>query len=318
MINGVDKFQRGLGVLIALAVYGCSPSSDTSTDDPSDAAPMDAASVQDGSLLDMSTIPDAAPDMSGPLDSSVDVVVSGGDTEGPDAISDAGGDAGDMRAPAPRPVPQRVLFIGNSFTFWHDGLASHMEAMRASADNAGPFEAEQVVRGGASLEVMWNQTNARNRIARGNYDVVVLQEDIPETNIESFHTHARLFDQAIRDSGATPVLFMAWDYRRLNWITMDEIAEAHWTIADELGIAVAPAGLAWKRASRERPGLDMYDDDDEHPSIHGVYLTTSTIYAVLFGESPEGLGYRPRQAGGVSDAEAAFLQRIAWAEVSAR
>ena len=31
---------------------------------------------------------------------------------------------------------------------------------------------------------------------------------------------ARLFDAAIRDSGARPVFFMAWDYDRLGWISM--------------------------------------------------------------------------------------------------
>ena len=80
--------------------------------------------------------------------------------------------------------------------------------------------------------------------------------------------------------------------------------------AEELNVSVAPVGLAWKRARRERPELDMYGRDDEHPSIHGVYLTTCTLYATLFGETPQGLNYRPPQAGGVDDAEAAFLQHL--------
>jgi len=317
-------------LLLASFVLGCQSESD------SPKAMFDTALAQpslDGGILDMASLLDAtALDALGVgdvlvTDPSLDAGMSDGATDGPSADGQVSGadshliDVGVAKGDAsvmPAPIPRKVLFIGNSFTFWHDGLDSHMEAMRASVHGAGPFRADQVTRGGASLEVMWNETNARNRIERGNYDVVILQEDIPETNVESFHVYARLFAQAVRAAGAQPLLYMAWDYRRLNWISMDEIADAHHAIAEELDIPVAPAGLAWKRAQRERPRLNMYDDDDEHPSIHGTFLNASTIYAVLFGENPEGLSYRPAQAGGVSDEEAAFLQRIAWAEVQAR
>ena len=79
----------------------------------------------------------------------------------------------------------------------------------------------------------------------------------------------------------------------------------------------APVGLAWKRAAAQRPSLDMYGNDDEHPSIHGTYLAASTIYAMLFDENPVGLDYRPTQQGGITDEEADFLQTIAWTEVQA-
>lgn len=227
-----------------------------------------------------------------------------------DDVDDTGGS---NEEPVP---PTKVLFIGNSFTFWNSGLETHVEALRAgTGDNT--FETQEETEGGASLEVMWSQSNARSRIEQGGFDVVVLQEDIPETSVESFHTYARLFDEAIRASGAKPVFFMAWDYERLNWISMDEIADAHWTIAEELDIEVAPVGLAWKRAAEERPSLDMYGNDREHPSIHGTYLAATTIYSVLFHESPVGLTYTPTEQGGVSQDEAAFLQGVAWDELQA-
>lgn len=317
-------------LLSIISIQGCNSSADSPNPVPdmaalmpsSDGGAMDMSQALDSSLSDAIVLRDAMlADVAldtGPISDFGPNISADGRVDSVDlGLVDQGPHNEDAEMNMPRAAPRKVLFIGNSFTFWHDGLDSHMEGMRASADGAEAFRADQVVRGGASLEVMWNETNARNRIERGNYDVVILQEDIPETNVESFHIHARLFDQAIRESGATPLLYMAWDYRRLNWISMDEIAEAHYAIAQALNIPVAPAGLAWKRSQRERPRLNMYDDDDEHPSIHGAFLTTSTIYAVLFGENPEGLSYRPDQAGGVSDEDAAFLQRIAWEEVQA-
>ena len=128
--------------------------------------------------------------------------------------------------------------------------------------------------------------------------------------------YSRQFDAEIKEAGAEPVIFMAWSYERLNWITMEEIAQAHRDIAAELGADVAPVGLAWQRAMEERPELDLYYLDGDHPSIHGTYLAINVVYATVFGKSPIGLAYQPtRGRVGVTEEEAAFLRRIAWETV---
>ncbi|MEM7344781.1 MAG: hypothetical protein AAF485_11105 [Chloroflexota bacterium] len=217
--------------------------------------------------------------------------------------------------PTATPVPdQKILFIGNSFTFWNDGLEYHMRRLVNSADSSFAIAADATVMGGAPLEAIWHEGDARQSISTGDYDIVVLQEDLPETDVETFYEYARKFDAEIKEKGATPVLFMAWPYEELGWISMEEIAEAHREMGAELGLAVAPAGLAWERAMAERPRLDMYDTDKEHPSIHGTYLAVAVVYATLYDKDPSGLTYRPR---GINKEEAAFLQRIAWESVQA-
>ena len=135
------------------------------------------------------------------------------------------------------------------------------------------------------------------------------------------------FVTEIVDAGAEPVLFMAWAYERLGWITMQEIAQAHYGIGEELGVAVAPVGIAWQRAMEERPDLDMYGDDEEHPSIYGTYLAVNVVYATVYGMSPEGLTYlsddhRVLPNGdvvfGIDEEDAAFLRRVAWETVQER
>ena len=228
-------------------------------------------------------------------------------------------------APTATPkLPDKILFIGNSFTYWHE-LDLMMSQLADSSSPPLNIEAESVTRSGASLEKMWELTNAPEVIKEGDYDVVVLQGDIPESDVETFQEYARRFVEEIKKAGAEPVLFMAWSYERLGWITMDEIAQAHFDIAMELGVDVAPVGLAWQQAMKERPELDMYSSDGEHPSIYGSYLAVNVVYATVFGESPVGLAYRPPEnyyplstggyTRGVTDEEAAFLQRIAWETV---
>jgi hypothetical protein len=221
--------------------------------------------------------------------------------------------------PTPEPPPDKFLFVGNSVTFWNNGLGYQMEQLTSSANPRLVIEADMVALPGATLETLWAASYAPKWIGKGDFDVVVLQEDIPEadpaTGVAKFHEYTRKFDAEIKKSGARPVLFMAWSYpssERLNWITMQEIAQAHRDIARELGIDVAPVGLAFQRAMKERPKLDMYYTDREHPSIYGTYLAVNVVYATVFRQSPVGLGYLPSGGSSVTKEEAAFLQRIAW------
>ncbi|MHC1766317.1 MAG: hypothetical protein AB9869_18800 [Verrucomicrobiia bacterium] len=63
-------------------------------------------------------------------------------------------------------------------------------------------------------------------------------------SLAPFFECARLFDQEIRAAGGKTVLFMAWPYERY-WVSLEQIAQAHREISKELGVAVAPVGVAF-------------------------------------------------------------------------
>ena len=227
--------------------------------------------------------------------------------------------------PTPRPTmaspaaqaPRKLLFVGDSFTFCNGGLENHVKQLAASARPPRSLEAESATQGGATLKVLYGKQSIRDKIRDGGCDVVILQDDIPELTEHSaapFFEYARLFDREIRGAGGKTVLFMAWPYERLNWVTLAEIDQAHRDLGHELGVSVAPVGVAFQRALAARPALAMLGGDKEHESIHGTYLAANVIYATLFGESPVGFKYCPT---GVSAEEAAFLQRMAWETVQA-
>ena len=138
---------------------------------------------------------------------------------------------------------------------------------------------------------------------------MALQDDIPETTVDFFRQYARLFVEEVRKHHGRPVLFMAWAYQRLGWISMQAIAKAHRDLARELNVEVAPVGLAWQQAAREQPALDFYSPDREHPSIYGMYLATCVVYATVYGKDPSGSTYAPP---GITLEQAAFLQKVAW------
>ena len=218
-----------------------------------------------------------------------------------------------------------ILFIGTSITEYNGGLYTHLEQLAGSADPPLIIKADKIIQYSTPLEDQWENSNARNTIKNGNYDAVVLQEALHWTFIETFHEYSRVFDTAIKEAGAETVLFMTYAIvdkqaqaqasmlgNCLGYASMNVIEEAHREIAEELDCKVAPCGLAFQRVEQERPKLDLFDADGEHPSIYGTYLAVNMVYATVFDESPEGLPYSPR---GLDEDDALYLQRIAWETV---
>ena len=211
----------------------------------------------------------------------------------------------------------RLLFVGNSLTYYNGGLENHVRLLAASATPPRILVADRATQGGATLRILHGLPAVHERIQQGHYDQVILQDDLPELtehSIAPFQEYVRRFDQEIRSHGGRPVLFMAWPYERLSWISLEQIADAHRSLGTELNIPVAPVGWAFRRSLEARPQLAMLGKDREHETLHGTYLAACVHYATLFGVSPEGLSYRP---DGVSADEGAFLQSIAWQTVRA-
>ncbi len=81
------------------------------------------------------------------------------------------------------------------------------------ADAANPplvIEAESVTMGGASLEDIYEWSNAREVIGTGDYGVVILQGALFRTDVDTFHEYVSKFDAEIKETEAETVLFMAW------------------------------------------------------------------------------------------------------------
>ena len=218
---------------------------------------------------------------------------------------------------SPRAVadpPRRILFIGNSLTYSNDGVYTHLQKMTASAAQPIEITADKAVVGGQYFKTLWEQFPEPRRAIANGHDVVVLQEVLPETTVADFKKYAPLFVGEIRKTGARPVLLMAWAYKRLGWISAEQIAQAHREVGKELGVDVAPVGLAWERVRKERPDVNLFAPDLEHPSIYGTYLETLVVYASVFRRSPVDTKYLPV---GVTPEAGAFLRKVAWESVEA-
>lgn len=212
--------------------------------------------------------------------------------------------AGACGGAAPPKVPAaRILFVGNSYTFYNGGIYQELKGLAPSAT------VEAVTAGGYTLRDHWNAGTAVRKIRSGGWAFVVLQEQsqTPVIGQLAFDEYVRQFDTEIRISGATTVLLMTWERPDSvqYGVTTANLAAAYDAIGKELGAKVAPVGLAFAAAQRERPGLTL-NIPDGHPTVAGTYLAACVLYGVIYGRSPVGNPYGP-----LSDADKAFLQSVA-------
>jgi hypothetical protein len=216
----------------------------------------------------------------------------------------------------------RVLFIGNSFTFYNGGQALILEQLSRSAKKTPPPVFDQVCVFGATWEELWRYSKAVPMIRQGGWDYVILQDySLAAVKYrDEMDQYGRMWSKEIRAVGGTPIFFMTWarkDYPDM----LPQIAGAYTAVASANHAPVAPVGLAWAAALHGRPTLGLHMKDRRHPTPAGSYLTACVFYSMLFHESPHGLTRRISEGSNVyislSASDATYLQDVAWKTVLA-
>jgi len=220
-------------------------------------------------------------------------------------------------------APKRLLFIGDSLTYVND-LDQRVAFLARAAGFSEGLVIDRVVKGGAPLKKLWTKTKAKQVIkgeaaadggARAPWDAVILQEDLPETDVESFNSFAHKFHHVIAAAGAATVLIAAWPYQRLPEFNTEAIARAHVIAAETMTLGpccVVHVGRAWAKAAEKHPELQLYSDDQEHPALLGTALAAASVFSALWGRSAS---VQTTSRGAGNDQEDEDLKRlhdIAW------
>lgn len=216
----------------------------------------------------------------------------------------------------------RILFIGNSFTYFNQMPLMLQGLAQASGV---PLTCRMQAEAAATLQYHWDSPGqGKSRLESSPWKYVVLQEQssTPVNRAQAMKRYAGLFGKLIRDKGAMPVLFVTWGYREKQDSggvdgEMQKILTLEYArLAEETGAILVPAGPAWAACMRQHPKANLYLNDGQHPSVLGSYLTACVFYATLFRKSPVGLP--GTMAAGkhvicnIPEAQARALQKVAW------
>lgn len=225
------------------------------------------------------------------------------------------------------PLPESILWVGNSFFYYNNSMHGHFSQLVASAGPAARVRGTSVTISGSGLD--WHDIESLlrpNGLGRYSfvgdneirfnppgrqYDTAIMM-DCSQCPIHpqlqgAFHETVRKYSDTLKQAGVRPVLFMSWAYKDKPEMTA-MLAEQYTRAGNANDAVVVPAGLAFAKAIAKRPDVELYVADKRHPSLAGTYLAACTVYATLYRRSPVGLSY----TAGLSPELATLLQTSAW------
>ena len=206
----------------------------------------------------------------------------------------------------------KVLFVGNSATYVNE-LPETLQKLATAAGYA--MRVDSVTKGGYTLAQHAASDALLEKIAKGGYDVVFLQENgdavyVPENNHPSREAHEKLA-KAIKEAGAQTYLYIRppsgkekgnGDNSFTQCIRYDEFFS---DISEKIGAENAYVNRAFAYAIKNC-NFGLWGSDNAHTSVHGGYLAVCVFFATLFQTSSTVL-----DVGALPAEDAQVLQQIA-------
>ncbi|MDT0596620.1 hypothetical protein [Glaciecola petra] len=225
----------------------------------------------------------------------------------------------------------RVLFIGNSFSFYNNGIHNHFSSLiRASGEwERGLNRVRLLTLSGAHVYEQLANIDAHLAVANARWQSIVIQghsnEPVLESKRERFENAIELAIEKISAKNIEPIIFMTWGYKGQHDMAK-ALSDEYIKIAKKHKVKVVPVGLAFLEAEKSLPKIDLfvkdvlsvdtsargktltYRNDIKHPSSAGTYLAACVFYASLYNKSPEGNIF----IADLNKADALALQQLSW------
>lgn len=217
-------------------------------------------------------------------------------------------------------TPKRILFVGNSYTYYNGSLHVHANRIARNADASGRYDYRAATIAGAPLHshAIEHLITPGKLGVKEPFEVVILQSNstdaMSDRNRARFRETVIEFNEAITRRGAKTALYMTQAHVKPSKYAGTDMlrrtAEMYIEVGNEIGAVVIPAGLAFEEAYRRRPDMKLHFElDGSHPSLLGTYLAACTVYATLYGRRCEGNAYDYQ--GTIAREDALFLQKVA-------
>ena len=204
---------------------------------------------------------------------------------------------------------KKVLFIGNSYTYVND-LPSLLSNVAQSTGDSVIYDSNCI--GGYTLQLHSTNATTLQKIAQGNFDFVVLQEQsqlpsFPISQVQSsVYPYAKTLDSLINVANpcTETVFYMTWGRKNgdasncPNWPPictysgMDSLLRMRYEyMANANNALVSPVGAVWRYIRNNFPAIELYSADESHPSLAGSYAAACTFYSIVFRKDPTAITF---------------------------
>jgi hypothetical protein len=180
------------------------------------------------------------------------------------------------------PQPVRILFVGNSLTYYND-LPAKFAALHAAAQPRTPLQTDMLVTGGGSLRNRLREGVLETLLARTRFDIVVLQDVggwplCPPEHRECKDSPRALQEAAtlVRRAGARPFWFATW---QPDPAAQRALSAAGAELASAAELDHVDVGAALQRVDRSAAGAMLRADG--HPAHAGSWLAAALLLHAL-------------------------------------
>jgi hypothetical protein len=187
---------------------------------------------------------------------------------------------------------KRILFIGNSLTYYND-VPKMVGAIYSAVDGLYDLEVDLLAEGGISIEQHLSKGALKPKLTSTVYDFVVIQDfggwPLCDTSFPACSSNTAPLSTAIdmvRKSGAKPIWFLTYQSKP---IKQRELSFESHQIASQLDVDIADIGAAMLDFSTANEMTNILLPN-YHPNTLGSWIAAATIVRTLVDKPlPEAL-----------------------------
>lgn len=228
---------------------------------------------------------------------------------------------------------QKILYIGNSYTYLNDTPAM-MDSM-ARAHGLSP-DISKFTKGGATMKYHINNEKCRSLVEKGGYDYIILQSQSAQPALVGTTEGMPIMEEMMNminylrthNPNAKILLQITWGREHGNdGLTKKDYYKNHPHIFESYesmqaaldkgtrGMAlifdadgVIDVGSVWAYMRNRHPEIYLYGKDGSHPGYNGSYLATCVIFTHLFNKKVNAKKYH----GKIDVKTAQTIANAAW------
>jgi len=178
----------------------------------------------------------------------------------------------------------KVLFIGNSHTFFNDMPLTFARLWEAgTGERIFPV---MLCHPGMGFDYHVKEYfESRFNLLYGGFDYCILQQKAhPFAGSEEDFAAGRRLAELAKAGGTKPVFSLTWAEKTYPE-HQERMNDFHLRLCRETGALLSPVGMAWQALLKADPDFPLYFEDGEHASVYGDYLVACTHYRLLSGKS---------------------------------